>query len=266
MDKLLELENVSKNFGGLKAVNGVSMTIHEGEILGLIGPNGAGKTTLFNLITGTYPVSSGNINFRGENITNIGQLNIVRKGICRTYQLLRIFRNLTVLDNVLIGAHTQGKANVIDALLYRQKTKLEEKKLVEQSLHYLEVLGIVDKKDILAKNLSYGDQRRVEIARALATEPSLLLLDEPSAGMNLQEAKNLGDFIRWIRNELKKTILVIEHNMSVVMPIADNVVVLDHGTKIAEGVPSQIQNSEEVILAYLGKKYMLELKRSMSNA
>jgi branched-chain amino acid transport system ATP-binding protein len=256
MADLLRLEDVSRSFGGLLAVNKVSMAVREGEIFGLIGPNGAGKTTLFNVITGLFPATNGTVAFRGEDITHLGLTTIVRKGICRTYQLLRVFRGLTVLDNVLIGAHTQGKAEAIDALIGTARQRNEEKKLREQSLYYLEKVGLAAKKDLVVKNLSYGDQRRVKIARALAAEPALLLLDEPSAGMNLAESRTITEFIEWIRSEMKKTILVIEHNMRVLMPIADRIVVLDHGVKIAEGVPEEVQNSEAVILAYLGKKYL----------
>ena len=266
MTDLLRIEDVSRAFGGLLAVNKVNMVVREGEILGLIGPNGAGKTTLFNVITGSFPATKGVVTFRGEDITRLRQTRIVRKGICRTYQLLRLFRSLTVLDNVLIGAHSQGRAEAIDALIGSGRQREEEKSLRDRSLYYLEKLSLADKKDMIAKNLSYGDQRRVEIARALAAEPSLLLLDEPSAGMNLGESRTLTEFIEWIRSEMQKTILVIEHNMRVVMPIADRIVVLDHGVKIAEGTPEEVQNSEVVVLAYLGKKYLTQATRSAQHA
>jgi branched-chain amino acid transport system ATP-binding protein len=266
MTDLLRIEDVSRAFGGLLAVNNVNMVVRDGEIVGLIGPNGAGKTTLFNVITGSFPATKGVVSFRGEDITRLDKNKIVRKGICRTYQLLRLFRSLSVLDNVLIGAHAQGMAEAMDALIRSGRQQEEEKRLRERSLYYLEKVGLADKKDLVAKNLSYGDQRRVEIARALAAEPTLLLLDEPSAGMNLGESRTLTEFIEWIRREMKKTILVIEHNMRVMMPIADRIVVLDHGVKIAEGAPVEVQNSEEVILAYLGKKYLTQSTRSAQHA
>ena len=261
MTEILTTDKVSKSFGGLIAVSNVDISIQEGSIVGLIGPNGAGKTTLFNLICGFYHASSGEIYFRGEKVTSLSQDTIVKRGICRTFQNLRIFKNLTVLDNVLIGTHCRGKGGWVDAALRLPKTKKEEKRLVERSLYLLDLLGLVDHREEKANSLPYGSQRRVEIARALASEPDLLLLDEPSAGMNPVEASELSEFILWIKNELKKTILIIEHNMKVVMPIADFITVLNQGKVICEGIPSIVQNSEEVIEAYLGKKYLEGRKR-----
>lgn len=255
-NELLKITAVTKTFGGLTAVNQVDMTLYEGQVLGLIGPNGAGKTTLFNCISGLLPITSGTITFKNEVITNLRQPEIARKGISRTFQQLRTFRNLSVLDNVLVGAHTQGTSGVIGALLQSPRVKKEENQLKQKAMGYLELLGMEDKAEIEVKNLSYGDQRRVEIARALASEPDLILLDEPAAGLNLREAQDLTDFIRWIRDELKKTILLIEHNMRVVMPIADHVVVLNQGRKICEGEATMVQNAPEVIEAYLGQEYM----------
>ena len=256
--ELLRTESVSKFFGGLKAVQNVDMVLQEGQILGLIGPNGAGKTTFFNLLTGIYPVTSGDIYFKGEKITNFSQNKVVRRGMCRTFQELRIFKNLTVLDNVLIGMHTQSKGGVFDALLRLPSAKKQDANYVEQAIYYLDLLGLADLRNLNVSSLSYGDRRRVEVARALAANPDLLLLDEPAAGMNTNEAIALTDFIKWLNDELHKTILLIEHNMRVVMPVADHVVVLNQGEKIFEGNPTDVQKSRKVIEAYLGTSYLAQ--------
>ena len=257
MTEVLRTEAATKAFGGLVAVNQVDMHLNEGEILGLIGPNGAGKTTLFNLITGLYhPVTSGEIYFQGKRITHLGQPEIVALGMCRTFQILRIFRFMSVIDNVLVGLHSRSKGSVVDALLNLPASRAEERRARERAMHYLELLGLKDHWNKPASGLTYGDQRRVEVARALAAEPDLLLLDEPAAGLTLSEARALTELIEWIRTDLKKTILLIEHNMRVVMPIADRIVVLNQGRKIFEGTPGEVQQSEEVIVAYLGRAYL----------
>jgi len=264
--ELLRTEAVSKHFGGLKAVDKVDLVVKKDKILGLIGPNGAGKTTLFNLLTGFYDITSGDVYFKGAKITNKSQQDIVERGICRTFQKLRLFKNLSVMDNVLIGMHTQSKGTVMDALLQLPTIKAEEKRMREKAMYYLDLLHLADKHAALSSSLSYGDQRRIEIARALAAEPELLLLDEPAAGMNLNEAGALTDLIRWICDDLGKTILLIEHNMRVVMPVADHVVVINQGRKIFEGTPEVVQGSNEVIEAYLGKAYLRYLEQEDAHA
>lgn len=253
---MLNISNMTMKFGGLVAVNSFNASIDKGQIVGLIGPNGAGKTTVFNVITGVYRPTEGNVTFtvdgKTHQLVGLRPDQIAGLGICRTFQNIRLFRDLSVLDNVFIGNHLRIKSNVFSSILRLPGYRNEEKKMLEKSLYLLERVGLVDEKDEKAHSLPYGKQRRLEIARALATEPKLLLLDEPAAGMNPQESRELVDFIREIREEFDLTIFLIEHHMDVVMEICEEIFVLDHGVLIAQGDAKSIQNNQKVIEAYLG--------------
>ncbi|NMB41057.1 MAG: ABC transporter ATP-binding protein [Firmicutes bacterium] len=249
---VLDAARVSRVFGGLKAVDQVDFFVKKREIMSLIGPNGAGKTTLFNLFTGHYQPSRGEIFFKEEKINGLKPYQITAKGLARTFQNIRLFSKMSVLDNVLIGRHTKTSSGVIGAVLRRAKDKQEEANAREMAMSLLKFVGLEDKKDEQASSLSYGEQRRLEVARALAADPELLLLDEPAAGMNPQETNDLMELISKIRDEMNKTILLIEHDMKVVMGISERIAVLNYGKKIAEGTPSEILKNEDVIHAYLG--------------
>lgn len=251
MSKILEINNISIAFGGIRAVNDVTMHINENEIVGLIGPNGAGKTTVFNILTGVYETQSGNIKFLGEEIQNTTPQNIVRKGISRTFQNIRLFGDMRVIENVLVGTHINTDYKLFDSTFRTRRYKRNEDDNVSEALSILKTLGIYDKKDEYASSLPYGDQRKVEIARAIATGAKLLLLDEPAAGMNPQESEELIQFMRYLK-KLGFTILIIEHDMSVVMNVSDRVYVLDNGKLISQGSPREVANDNRVIEAYLG--------------
>lgn len=258
---LLSLNNVTIRFGGLTAVDTVNLEVKQGEILALIGPNGAGKSTVFNLITGIYKPTEGEISLDGKSLAGIPTHKVAEMGITRTFQAIRLFTELSVLDNVKIGAHCRGKAGLFQALTRIPGMKREEADIEEKSLEALQFLDLAGKRDELAKNLSYGEQRRLEIARALVSKPKILLLDEPAAGMNPQEKVVLMEMIRKIR-DTGITIFLVEHDMKLVMGISERIAVLDYGKLIAAGLPQEVRSNKDVIEAYLGSgKFKSRIRR-----
>lgn len=250
---ILETRKLTKRFGGLSAVDKASIQIPQGSIYSIIGPNGAGKTTLFNCITGFYSPDEGDMLFQGKSLLGYAPDQVTNQGISRTYQNIRLFPAMTAIENILVGSHPRLKSSWIDAILHTRRLTQEEEKAIQKAQDLLEFVGLKGKGDLLARNLPYGEQRRLEMARAIASDPALILLDEPTAGMNPNESANMMSFIKSLRKELGITILLIEHDMRVVMGISEYIYVLDFGVVIAQGTPLEIQRNPQVIESYLGR-------------
>ena len=252
---VLSLSDISLNFGGIKALDDINLTLYETDMAGLIGPNGAGKTTAFNIITGIYRPTSGTVSFRGDDITAKRPYKTTRLGIARTFQNIRLFKNMSVLDNVKAAYHFHTKSGIIASILRTPGFRAEERRIEERAMEFLKIFKLDKSADVPAGSLPYGRQRRLEIARALATEPRLLLLDEPAAGMNTTETAELMELVRWIHDEFHLTVLLIEHDMRFVMGICEKIIVLDHGRVIARGAPDEVRTNPAVIEAYLGETH-----------
>ena len=250
---MLEVNHLAIQFGGLRAVDGFNVSIEKGQLYGLIGPNGAGKTTIFNLLTGVYKPTDGSFMFDGEELAGKSAIDINKKGIARTFQNIRLFGNMSVLDNVKVGLHNSESTNLFDSIFRTPKYRKEEKNITEKALELLDVFGLKEEANFKASNLPYGKQRKLEIARALGTNPKLLLLDEPAAGMNPAETAELMETIALVRNKFGISILLIEHDMSLVMGICERLVVLEYGRVIADGLPDEVVHNPRVVSAYLGE-------------
>ena len=253
MSPLLHVEHLSMRFGGLLAVDGIQLSIQPKEIFAIIGPNGAGKTTVFNCISGFYKPTQGTVTLEGEPITGLGSHQVAQRGVVRTFQNVRLFKRMTAVENLLVAQHKRTSASVLGGLFNTKSYQQSEKAAVERALQWLEFMGIQDFANREAGNLAYGHQRRLEIARCMITQPKLLMLDEPAAGLNPQEKKDLQTLIDRLRNEFGVTVLLIEHDMGLVMGVSERILVMEHGKPIAEGVPAEIRQNERVIKAYLGE-------------